>query len=449
MSTATETPTAYQAAVLRLPEDFNLLLGGGRGGGKSTAMLLAILKHCEQYGADAKPLVVRETHKALSEIEQRLEALFIAAYGPSVEHNRSEHIFRLPNGAMVECGQIDGPRAYTKFQGRETTLLCIDEFGLFRDRQWVELLKANLRAPKGVPLRVIATANPGGHLHAYIHRTYVSAGLPWRPFEVGDETWIYAPSTLRDNPHIDQEDYERRLRSASGRDEAIARAWIDGDWNIARGAFFAGDLDEKTHMLPAKLPFTVTREWRPFVSMDWGSSAPSVTYVCLRAPGDIGGYPKGSLLLIDELATVDPKDDAIGLRWPPDKLAEAIKEMCRMWRVPASGVGDDAAGLGVTLLEHMKRSGVWLQRPRKERVAGWAAMRQMLAAARDRNGSAGMWISERCKYFWRTVPYVQRDDSRPEDIDTGGADHAADAARYAVMHATKPGFRTGRVRGMY
>lgn len=39
--------------------------------------------------------------------------------------------------------------------------------------------------------------------------------------------------------------------------------------------------------------------------MDWGSAAPSVTYVCLKAPGDVGRFPKDSLILLDELATVD------------------------------------------------------------------------------------------------------------------------------------------------
>ena len=38
-----------------------------------------------------------------------------------------------------------------------------------------------------------------------------------------------------------------------------------------------------------------------------------------------------------------------------------------------------------------------------------------------------MWISARCRYFWQTVPFLQRDPSRPEDIITTGPDHAADA----------------------
>ena len=60
-------------------------------------------------------------------------------------------------------------------------------------------------------------------------------------------------------------------------------------------------------------------------------------------------------------------------------------------------------------------------------------MRQMLSDAKEKNGRPGMWISARCKYFWSTVPFLERDPSRPEDMLTIGNDHAADCARYAVM----------------
>ena len=60
-------------------------------------------------------------------------------------------------------------------------------------------------------------------------------------------------------------------------------------------------------------------------------------------------------------------------------------------------------------------------------------MRGLLDNVKTRNGQPGMWISARCKYFWATVPFLERDPTRPEDIVTKGPDHGADAARYAVM----------------
>ncbi len=427
-------PTPYQHAVMQVPETWNLMLAGGRGGGKTTAALLVVLRHIEKYGERARPLIIRETHKAVAEIEDRLEGLFADAYGRGVRHNRADHVFRLPNKAIVELGQLDGPSAYQKYQGRSFTLLVVDEFGLLRDRRWVDLLKSNLRAPEGIPLAEVRTANPGGPLHAYIHRTHIAAAPAWHPYQVDGERWVTCPSVHTDNPHLDHADYERRIRAACGNDGELARAWLNGDWNIARGAYFGGDLDESLHMLPVAWPHPVTKDWRPFLAMDWGSAAPSVTYVALRAPGDIGPYPKDSLILLDELATVDAHDPNAGLHWPPSKLAEAILEMCGRWGVHAKGCGDDAVGLDDTLLAALSKYGIRLTRPDKARIAGWQRMRQMLVNARERNGQPGMWITARCRYFWETVPFLERDPNRPEDVVTTGPDHAADAARYAVTY---------------
>lgn len=61
------------------------------------------------------------------------------------------------------------------------------------------------------------------------------------------------------------------------------------------------------------------------------------------------------------------------------------------------GVGDDARGLEDTLRNVPARDGINLQRPRKERVAGWAAMRERLFNAKEQNGRPGMWITGRCR----------------------------------------------------
>ena len=428
------TPTPYQDIVMHVPEQFNLLLAGGRGGGKSYGALLLMLRHVEQYGSHARPLLIRETHKALLEAEEQFDTLLGLAYQGGVRHNRGDHVFRLPNGAVIEFGQLDDPTSYKKYQGRSFTLLIVEEFGAMKDASRVALLRSNLRAPESVPLRTILTANPGGALHTFIHTNYIARSMAWHPFKLDSEQWVMCPSTYIDNPHIDHADYERKLRAACGSDEALLKAWLTGDWNIAKGAFFGDLLSPDVHMLD-DLWNHKPRGWRSFIAGDWGFSAPSVVYFCVQPREHIGHVAAHSLVLLDEVSTAHANDFNKGMGWPPGKLAEAIHEKCKALNVSREGVFDDYRGLDDTLISEFRRLGVFVQRPQKQRIGGWGRMRELLHNAKEQNGRPGLYIAKRCRYFWATVPFLPRDELRPEDVDTNAPDHAADAARYAVLHS--------------
>ena len=44
-----------------------------------------------------------------------------------------------------------------------------------------------------------------------------------------------------------------------------------------------------------------------------------------------------------------------------------------------------------------------------------------------------LYFTANCKHTIRTLPALQHDESRIEDVDTDGEDHAADETRYACM----------------
>ena len=44
-----------------------------------------------------------------------------------------------------------------------------------------------------------------------------------------------------------------------------------------------------------------------------------------------------------------------------------------------------------------------------------------------------LYVFDTCIDFIRTVPMLQHDAERPEDLDTAAEDHVADEARYACM----------------
>ena len=58
-------------------------------------------------------------------------------------------------------------------------------------------------------------------------------------------------------------------------------------------------------------------------------------------------------------------------------------------------------------------------------------MRARIAGA---DGKPMLYVFETCRdFFIRTVPILQHDPDRPEDLDTSAEDHIADETRYACL----------------
>lgn len=462
MSTYTLTP--FQERVLWIPERFDLFLGGGRGGGKSTTLALLALRHVEQYGKRARVLYLRRTYKGGEDFAAICHDIFGSAYDRA-RYNAQERLWRFPNGGMLELGQLEGDADYRKYQGRSFTLLLIDEAGQYAEPRVLDLLRSNLRGPKGVPLRVVVAANPGDVGHQWLARRYVFGRAPWQPLldEASGREWVYAPSVFTENPTINQDEYLSQLKASCPTDPELLRAWIEGDWAVARGAYFGSVIEEKRNAIDpwssVSCPdpfrhlslwqrnqvakgFGAGCGWEYFLAHDFGVSAPSVTYIVARSPGGEGPdgrfYPNGSLILVDELATVNGENLNQGLGYTVPALSAQILAFCEKWRVSPSGCADDAifartgSGAG-SIAEEFRSHGVNFTAARKaDRLTGWEVMRRLLADA-GKPDRSGLYISRSCSYFWATVPYLARDLRRPEDLDTKGPDHAADAVRYACM----------------
>ena len=444
----------FQRSVLSVPEEYDLFLGGGRGGAKSWSLALLAWRHCEQYKDKARVLYLRQSYKGVADFEQITRDLFGQVYGTAARFNAHEKVWRLPGGGYFEIGQLESVGDYGKYQGRSFSLVMVDESSQYPDASLLDKLRSNLRGPADLPLRMVLAANPGEVGHVWCATRYALKGVPWVPFleEKSGGWWVSCPSTYLDNPFIDQQSYRRQLESSVPGDPELLSAWLSGNWAIKRGAFFAGCLDESRNAIAPWValpdpPHRRYREpsgtWQYYLAHDFGSSAPSVTYLCGRSPGAQGPdrfyYPRDSLVLVDELATFVPGSVNEGLRWPVDKLAEAIIEFCESWKVEPTGAADDAifaqAGhSGGSLAEEFARNGVRFQPARKaDRRTGWLKLQQLLVDA-GKPDKPGMYISRRCEYFWATVPFLARDPRRPDDVDSRGPDHGADAARYAVLY---------------
>lgn len=435
----------FQQRVLEAPEELDLFLGGGRGGGKSYALAFLALRHCEQYRERARVLYLRKTYAGLRDFELVTRELFGLIYGTDARYNATEHIWRLPNGGYIELGQLESHADYAKYQGRSFTLLMADEAGQYAQPDLLDLMRSNLRGAKDIPIRVVLAANPGGPGHHWIAKRYVFQAGPWKPFveSKSKRTWVYAPSTFAGNNFIDREQYRDQLESACPTDPELLRAWLTGDWAVNRGAYFASVLDEARNAVD---PWeAMPEDWDYWLAHDFGSAAPSVTYVMAQSPGDYHEgrfYPRGSVVLVDELAAVRRDNLNQGLGWTAATTAEAIKELCERWCIKPKGVADDAcfAKSGYSsgsIAEEFARHGVYFIPAKKaDRITGWNYMRRMLQDA-GKPDVPGLYVSRGCSYFWATVPYLARDQKRVEDLDSTGPDHGADACRYGLLRLNR------------
>src|SRR5207249_5683115 len=89
-------------------------------------------------------------------------------------------------------------------------------------------------------------------------------------------------------------------------------------------------------------------------------------------------------------------------------------------------ISDEFRPAGVTFLPAKKA----------DRISGWQVMRRPLQDA-GKLDVPGLYIARHCEYFWQSVPFLGRDPRRVEDVDSRGADHAADAVRYGVLYESR------------
>jgi hypothetical protein len=116
-----------------------------------------------------------------------------------------------------------------------------------------------------------------------------------------------------------------------------------------------------------------------------------------------------------------------------------------------------AAG-GESIYEQLKRGAKsqghvlnWTEAD-NSRVAGWMLMRAMMQAVADDDVERpGIYTFETCTDFIRTIPVLQADKTRPDDVDSDNEDHIGDETRYAIMTraaaAASANFGTATVRG--
>jgi hypothetical protein len=419
---------------------FEVLYGGARGGGKTDGMLGEFANHAATYKADAIGLMVRRKRTELVETIQRSKQI----YRPlGAKYDTQEKMWTFPNGARLRFAYLERDADAENYQGHSYTRLYVEEIGNFPSPTPILKLIATLRSGAGVPCCMRATGNPGGPGHQWVKARYITPAP--QGFKIITEEYknpytqimvkrsrVFIPSFVKDNKYLGP-DYVANLQMAGSAN--LVKAWLFGDWNIVEGAFF--DRWSDANILR---PFAVPEGWARMRSMDWGFAKPfSVGWWAIAGDdAEDYGIPRGAMVRYREWYGMQPGKPDVGLRLTAEEIAQGIKERSMGEKYQRSVI-DPAAFTesgGPSIAERMAREKVEFERADNRRLGdrghlgGWDQLRARIDGDDER---PMLYVFSTCVDIIRTLPTLQHDPDRAEDLDTHQEDHAADEARYAAM----------------
>lgn len=434
-----------------------VLYGGAAGGGKSHLMRIAAIVWCAAIPG-LQVYLFRRVYDDLIKNHMEGPKGFRALLAPWVANGWCrivEDEIRFWNGAKIYLCHCEHEKHIYKYQGAEIHVLIIDELTHFTEpmyrflRNRVRMVGLNLpRDHAGKFPRILCGANPGNIGHLFVKSTFINGAPPLdirvMPPKEGGMVRQYIPASLDDNPSMRDDDpgYEGRLEGLGS--QSLVKAMRYGDWDVIEGAFF-DCWANKRHVVA---PFTVPEDWDRMRSGDWGSASPfsfgwwAIVPDKYRTPDD-HWLPRGCLVRYREWYGMKEGQPNVGLKLPAEKVGEGLWTREQTDPKLKDGVLDPSAFKedgGPSIAERITagsgnkiyfRGADNARVPNRGAMGGWDQMRARLVG--DDDGLPMIACFSTCLDSIRTIPVLQHDQLKPEDVDTTGEDHAADEWRYACM----------------
>lgn len=380
-------------------------------------------------------MIIRKTYPELTENHINPMCAMLKCYHPDknerlASYNDSKKNITFHNGSRILFRYCDAEKDADRFQGTEVDILFIDE-ATHQSEDKYKKLSACVRGVNSFPKRIYLSMNPGGEGHHWVKRLFID-----RKYEDNEnpDDYMFIQSLVTDNKALMEADpaYIRQLEALPPK---LRKAWLEGDWNIFDGMFFEDFMDKPDHYKDRQWthvidPFEIPESWQIYRSFDWGYNKP---FSCGWWAVDYDGVVYRILELYG--CTKTPNE---GVKWTPDKVFSEIHriETEHRWLKgkKIQGIADPAiwdAETGESLAERAAKHQVYFSPGDHKRIPGWMQVHYRFAF--DENGYPMMYIFSNCKAFIRTIPMLQYDEHKPEDLDTDGEDHVADEVRYFCM----------------
>ena len=394
--------------------------GGARGPGKShTVMSQAVLDDCQRE-PDLKGLFLRQTGISA---EESFDDLINKTVRGRCEYHKTRNSIRFPNKSRILLGGFQDEKDIDKYIGIEYDFIIVEELNQLTQEKY-DKLRGSLRTskPNWRP-RLYTSFNPGGVGHQFVRDRYV---IPYRLTKQQETRFI--PSTYKQNPALNKE-YIQYLESLGG---SLGKAWRDGEWDVFAGQYFY----EWSYDKHVVRPFEIPENWFKYRSIDISgrNGITSCHWYAVDPYSRVWVYkeyyygPKVPLpdgTLIENGRDYDEHARAIAAMSVDNN---DIPELYQYTVIDNSAF--TKAGYSETAAEVYERNGVYgLVPSAKERVVGWNAVHTYL---RVDSGQPKLQVFSTCANMIRTLPLLQHDEKKPEDVDSRGDDHAADELRYLL-----------------
>lgn len=320
------------------------------------------------------------------------------------------HLNQEYGGHVLMLRNLDDP---SKYLSSEFALIAVEELTMSPEQKF-HLLRGRLRWT-GIPHpKFIAATNPGQIGHLWVKQRWIDKKFPSEEVHLASK-YAYVPALPTDNPHL-AVSYLETLKSLP---ERMRKAYLEGNWDIFEGQYFT-EWDKERHVVP---PFPIPQIFKRFRAYDHGrANAACCLWFALDYDGRVWVYRelyvKG--LDVDQIA-IEINRLSVGEEYEYSIADPAI----------FSNIGFTDKYGGQTIAETFARNGIMFLPASNRRVDGWNLLHQYLRWT-DAEPPKLLFFNT-CVDSIRTIPALVHDDIKPEDVDTGGEDHAADVVRYFLM----------------
>ncbi|MCL2739579.1 MAG: phage terminase large subunit [Oscillospiraceae bacterium] len=387
--------------------------GGARGGGKSWAMRRKLVMLACRY-AGLKILLLRRTYPeiATNHINQLMNELIPCGIA---KYNDSKKTFTFANGSTIKLGYCASYKDSLQYQGQEYDVQGFEEATGFEE-EWVNFIQTALRTTrKDFTPRAYYTCNPGGVGHSWVKRLFID-----RNFNKNEnpDDYVFYPAKVDDNEFLRDTEYKQMLMKLP---EDLRRAHLDGDWDVYAGQYFK-EFKRDLHTCP---PFEIPNNWTKFRALDYGQDMTACLWFAVSTENRVYIYRElyePNLILSQaalRIKELTPKEEKIAYTTASPDLWNSRQET------------------GTSGVEIMRKSGLsGIIKANNSRVSGWRVIKEYLHFDKDKDGGEPkMQIFENCKNLIRTLPQLQYDQRRIEDVarEPHELSHAPEALRYGLM----------------